>query len=227
MPQSKSILNIGYDEAFEISVQNEDYDHIERIGRRTDVDMVYSLTSYQKSEDDYDISAIIVSIIAILCIVGLIYLYKRKYNPTWCSKADTNSAMSIQDRPQQKDEHDYMTVYDIDAPQHENPSFVIEQNKDKNYDKLRRPDQDTNDYDKLQESTSQKYENSAKKHKLNTDLANQLQESLKYENSETNATKDFKSQSNLGESIASKLYESIDNCNSDSLTESTPYAYIE
>ncbi|XP_071130064.1 uncharacterized protein [Mytilus edulis] len=56
MPQSKSILNIGYDEAFEISVQNEDYDHIERIGRRTDVDMVYSLTSYQKSEDDYDIS---------------------------------------------------------------------------------------------------------------------------------------------------------------------------
>ncbi|CAG2240397.1 unnamed protein product [Mytilus edulis] len=128
---------------------------------------------------------------------------------------------------QQKDEHDYMTVYDIDDPQHENPSFVIEQNKDKNYDKLRRPDQDTNDYDKLQESTSQKYENSAKEHKLNTDLANQLQESLKYENSETNATKDFKSQSNLGESIASKLYESIDNCNSDSLTESTPYAYIE
>ncbi|VDI26640.1 Hypothetical predicted protein [Mytilus galloprovincialis] len=155
------------------------------------------------------------------------YRLLRKYNPTWCSKADTNSAMSIQDRTQQKDEHDYMTVYDIDAPQHENPSFVIEQNQDKNYDKLRRPDQDTNNYDKLQESTSQKYENSAKEHKLNTDLANQLQESLKYENSETNATKDFKSQSNLGESIASKLYESIDNCNSDSLTESTPYAYIE
>lgn len=54
--QSKSISNIGYDEAFEISAQNEDYDHIERVGRIGDVDMVYSLTTYQKTEDDYDIS---------------------------------------------------------------------------------------------------------------------------------------------------------------------------
>lgn len=40
----------------EFGVQNEDYDHIERAGRREDVDMVYSLTTYQKTEDDKDIS---------------------------------------------------------------------------------------------------------------------------------------------------------------------------
>ncbi|CAG2240394.1 unnamed protein product [Mytilus edulis] len=56
MPQSKSISNVEYMEACDFSVQNGDYDHIERVGRRADVDMVYSLTTYQKTEDDYDIS---------------------------------------------------------------------------------------------------------------------------------------------------------------------------
>lgn len=56
IPQSQSITNVGYMDASEFGVQNEDYDHIERAVRREDVDMVYSLTTYQKTEDDYDIS---------------------------------------------------------------------------------------------------------------------------------------------------------------------------
>ncbi|CAG2256531.1 unnamed protein product [Mytilus edulis] len=174
------------------------------------------------------IIAVVVSIIAILCIGGSVYYYKRKYKTTLNAQSEYLTPMSLQDRPEQEDEI-YESVNDVLVTRHENPTIVnIGMNKQKDVEKSR-PDRDCNAFQKLRKSSSITYQDSGKECKLNANLAKQLHESSKYEISEMDLMIDSKSKRNSGDSLASKLYESIDdyNINSSSKTESTTYVEIE
>lgn len=134
----------------------------------------------------------------------------------------------MQDRPEQEDEI-YESVNDVLVTRHENPTIVnIEMSKQKDAEKSR-PDRDCNAFKKLRKSSSLKYEDFDKDGYLKSNFANQLQKTSKYENSEIDQMIDSESKRNSGDSLGSKLYESIDeyNINSSSQTESTTYVEIE